>query len=403
MPSRRYVLGLAGTALTGCLSDGNGTPATRSASPSATATQSRTGTETETQTQQPHSPTETPLDPATPPSSVEGDWTHRLYDAGQTGFTPNGRGPAEQPGLVFSMYPATEPSTPVIAEETVYVGSTDRVSAIDAITGEPRWQRELDAGGNRVGSLTVAGSLLVAGVGTNAVGLNREDGSTEWSTAVGANASPVVGDRSVYVRDGNTLVSLTRETGTERWRRTIDDAEYLNRPAPVGDTVYLSNAASAGKVRALTTADGSTRWTASAGSHPTAVTVTDDRVYAGGYYGKVTCLASSDGEQRWASNAGPPVGRILAGPGRVYAQGSGGDVAIACLETGGTKCWTRPSGFPIAATADTLFVADERQLLAVDADSGDRTWAVEFDTDVRAGCVVDDLIYTTTSGVEVLR
>ncbi len=153
-------------------------------------------------------------------------------------------------------------SSPAVAGSTVYIGSgNDKVYALNAATGHPRW--------------------------------TYPDGGY-WGLAVGGGT--VYGSGSI----GN-VYALAAATGHPRWTYHAGNANGLSSPAVAGRTVYVGSGN--GKVYALDTATGHPRWTYQVGGGNNtfpSLTVAAGTVYVGSGGGKVYALTPPP-----AASAGP--------------------------------------------------------------------------------------------------
>jgi len=136
-----------------------------------------------------------------------GSWDHRVYrvalaDGTETWSTRTG-------DLVMSG-PAVEPST-----DSVYAGSKDdRLYALDADSGEPRWT--YDAGGAIIGCPTVANEhVLVGSYDQTLHAVEKTTGDDAWQAAgVGrVTSTPRVHDGAVYFTDRASTAALEDGNG----------------------------------------------------------------------------------------------------------------------------------------------------------------------------------------------
>ena len=132
-----------------------------------------------------------------------GNWPSYGHDAANTRSQPaeHTLTPGVVPGLapkwVFSTSTTGDgssfQSTPVVAGGCVFAGSTGGVAyAVDAATGKPVWQRQLDAptpglGGALVGAPAVSGTAVIFLVSETdapyAIALDRSTGQVLWRSA----------------------------------------------------------------------------------------------------------------------------------------------------------------------------------------------------------------------------
>jgi outer membrane protein assembly factor BamB len=174
-------------------------------------------------------------------------------------------------------------AAPVVTDEVCYV-PTDRVTALDAVTGELLWETdELAASaGIAVADGTVYATTIEPEPGC--VALDASDGRVRWSNAAaGASHVPpvVTDDRVVVVGEGGPVVAFSR-AGEVVWER--NRMPQLHTPVAVADgTAYLATD-DADDVSAYALSDGTRRWRQSLG--PTVdrtPAVTDETVYAVGW------------------------------------------------------------------------------------------------------------------------
>jgi outer membrane protein assembly factor BamB len=348
---------------------------------------------------------------------VTGAWRHPLHDAGHSGYTTttdesgetagetgSAAGPTDTPATAWQHELDDSPTAPVVADGRLYVAAGGQLSCLDATTGDRQWHH--DHRGSRSFRVSAVAGTVFVGSETAVTAVAADTGRERWHFAPASDTTlfPVVGSNAVYVTESATISALDRETGSRRWTASLDRGGPLERPAPAGNTVYVSDSASAGRLLAFDTADGTVRWeTDGVGSHPTAVTVHDGRVFLGEFYGSVTAL-TTEGESAWTGQAGPPVGRIVAGPESVYAHGHGGsgDVVVASLDAAsGDQQWTRATGYPLAATTDRVYLAEASQTTAAAADTGEPQWTVDT-SGSRAAVTDDSLFLSTDTGVRAL-
>lgn len=142
-------------------------------------------------------------------------------------------------------------STPTVAGSTVYVvGARNRVSALDAGSGSPRWTLDLAKEfGGRVPTWGISGSPLVDGdrlllevggrEGYSVVALDKKTGSVLWHAGndIPGYASPVVapigGARQVVFMTGTKIMGLDPEKGTVLWERGWRTSYDVNAAIPI--------------------------------------------------------------------------------------------------------------------------------------------------------------------------
>ncbi|MGN8215873.1 outer membrane protein assembly factor BamB family protein [Halococcus salifodinae] len=149
-----------------------------------------------------------------------------------------------------------------VADNTVFAGSDDRhLYALDGATGEKRWQF---SGDDRLDRAPTVGTEIVYASGSNAklYALSSVDGTVRWTfdRGTGIEASPALANGSVYVPTGDSLESLSlyalnAATGRVEWKAPIGIPE--SGPCIAGGTIYIGDQSG---LLALDTATGEDQW-----------------------------------------------------------------------------------------------------------------------------------------------
>jgi outer membrane protein assembly factor BamB len=197
----------------------------------------------------------------------------------------------------------------------LFVGNDNGVVTAIGRDGRIRWRFETGKA-IRGQPRRVDDALFVASDSGFLHKLDRDDGREIWRARVDAGAparippneketrwdrygsSVVVDRRSVYYasRDGN-LYALDLGSGREKWRAAAGDLMTAT-PALYKDSVVF--AAFDGKVRAVSTRDGSARWTYDARlAVPGDVIVAGDRVLVGSRSYELIALDARTGAEIW--------------------------------------------------------------------------------------------------------
>jgi outer membrane protein assembly factor BamB len=227
-------------------------------------------------------------------------------------------------------------SSPVVRNNTVYVGSNDgTIYALDAATGDIRWT--LTIGGEVVASPTVVNNTVFIG-GTDGIicAVDAATGDVHW-TYTGTDSvasSPGLIDDTVYIGIGEKVYALHASNGQIRWVHSTE-GEIFSSPAIVGDTVYIGSYD--GTVYALDTATGDTQWTYSTEdivvSSPAVVSNT---VYVSSYDSTVSAINATTGTRQWTYTTN---GMVASSPavvdGTVYIA-SADEVNSSPAVAGGT-------------------------------------------------------------------
>lgn len=201
-----------------------------------------------------------------------------------------------------------------VADGVVYVASAfGMLSALDAASGQIRWQQKLEATGS--GTPTVAGDLvyLVAGDNT-AWAIETATGRVRWQTSTAPDQANVLGGSAPVVTDdlaifafGNGEVQANfRQGGARVWdgfaagQRRFSAlsriADVTGDPVLSGGTLYIGT--HSGRMVALDAATGERIWTAQDGAI-SPVWVAGGSVFAISDRNELIRLDASDGSRIW--------------------------------------------------------------------------------------------------------
>lgn len=300
-----------------------------------------------------------------------------------------------------SSAPVTVSAPPPPRANTGTSGS-ERLVAIDPISGEEVWSVRSAPGLDSVNLVIPAGDVVV-GFGTDCMGetfmegYDAADGSSRWLVATGPVGQDVVArigvaDGVLVVPSEGGVTGLVPETGAPVWTH---DAPDLTSFTLAGDTVVLASGRSLDPqvvVESLDIATGEQRWT---------------RTLEGGGYGEMNASAdlvvinrwvppnstsalialdAADGTDRWqASGVGAGSDRSfaeIAADGTVVGANDNGDVVGLDGGDGSTR-WTLPdTALPqhdpasaIAENPETVFVQSEDGVAAVEPRTGALAWS----------------------------
>lgn len=376
MPSRRRVLSLAGTAsvtaLGGCLGFGSDDrPA-----------YSRPSTEGG------------PPDPASHVFGSDGQWSSEGFDAANTRWDYGGSAPRDGGTVRWRRGVGRDGlRAPTVCDGRVYLTETDRLMAVDATSGETRWElpgetppggrpsvagdvvytvadgvlRALDAGtGDRRWSrsfdgpttmpATLTGERLVVGDGEYVRVLSGSDGSEVWSRRLfgRVNYPATVAGTAAVVTTGGGGVFALRDGGEGVFQQAV--GAEVTAPATLGRD-YLFVADEDGTLSALDGATGATEWRAEGATGGDGVAYTDSYVYAVDG-ATLRAFDTGTGEEHWTFDAGETTGTpsvvgdtLYVGGDRLYAldpTGRGDPVRFS-MDLGG------PVGPDVSAGDGVLF------------------------------------------------
>jgi outer membrane protein assembly factor BamB len=257
-------------------------------------------------------------------------------------------------------------ASPLVHEETLYIGSNDHyVYAVDTTNGKQRWK--FDTGSAVMATAAIAQGVVCVGGNQKIYGLDARTGNPRWIQPAGSFfQSRVATDGSTFYLGGwdNTLYALDVETGHPRWTRRMGrtfyyspaiaspdfangriyicsndnmlhavdvrngddvwaisapkDGDSLGYSSPVvsGNTVYVAGLGQNGDVYAYNIANGGMRWRNSTGQtfYDSSVKLAPDgkSLAIMGLRGKVSVLDTANGRRLWGYELGP--GNIFSTP-----------------------------------------------------------------------------------------
>jgi outer membrane protein assembly factor BamB len=265
------------------------------------------------------------------------------------------------------------PTTPpVVADETVYVGTGRRYRAFTAGDGTQVWETSLPSrDGAGVAPTEVAGSPAVATSAGVLVATTHEGG---WE------------------RRGGTVVAFDAATGDRVWDR-VPDGRYAYSVRVADGTAYLRTSS---ECLALSAADGRVQWR-HGGLEPLAYdrfnihepygvgaapAVADRTVYLPAE-NRLRTLSAATGEERWSVDLPYCLSAPAVVNDRVYARGYSSESRTVALTPGGREMWrTAVGGLAApAATEERVFVVDG-DIVALEAATGEEQWRWDLRTDI---------------------
>lgn len=321
-------------------------------------------------------------------------------NAGRTGEMP-GPGVASAPEVVWSKVLGSESfaAAPIVAGDTLYgtiqgqYPIESQVAAYDMATGNLRWQAGVDEGRLEYGVPAVSHGLVLVPV--------TDFGLSETDVVL---ATPGTGPTGW--RPTGRLLALDAATGQRVWEFETGGIGYLS-PLVVDDLVYVSDGI--GLIQAVSIGTGEEVWSV---TYPVDGTLTPNAslssanglIYAASNLGAIYALDALTGEQSWSLELGGnyPTTPVVA-DGTVYVASSQIYDPVGSVETPPIPDELIPATEPNAATppagsADPIELGESR-LYAIDAATGDETWAVAFDHELRpAPTVTGDLVIVSGAG-----
>jgi outer membrane protein assembly factor BamB len=250
--------------------------------------------------------------------------------------------------------------------------------------------------------------------------ISRLTGQVKWRKKLGnlAASSPACSGTTVYAAllargkgiDAGRVAALDTRDGRTRWSRQIP-SRVESSPLIASGRLYFGS--EDGTVYALRAGDGATRWTYRAGGPvKSGLALADGKLYFGDYAGKVTALRRTDGHRVWESSAaGSPFGlrsgRFYATPavayGRVYIGSLDGfvysfgsaDGKLAWRHKTGGYVYSSPAVGDVAGVGPTVYAGSyDGKLYAFDARSGSVRWTHNAGGIISGGpVVIGDLVF----------
>jgi outer membrane protein assembly factor BamB len=393
--SRRALLAsLGAAAVAGCLDGGGDATATGTDEPTRTGTPTRTDTPTATETATPE-----------PPDSIETDWPAPAHDPGVSNGTAAAAGPTTRPAELWAVDLGAALSAPVVADGTVYVGGDGTVHALDARTGDRRWEQSVDG---TAGDPWVRDGRVFVPLDGSVAALDRADGTVVWTEETPDRAAFLVAPSGPYWLAGgdSPAVVALADDGTERWRTDIADPWEPPLFAGAG-SVFVSSGSYDSRFWVLDPDDGTVTddRPRSGADFPTEQYYRDGTVYAvDAFFGNVRTTPMTEDGHEWSQGV-PPGGRLgvmSGGADRAYyASGIDGEPSVTAMDaTDGTVAWTATpdppvTGRPVAAASVVLVPTDDG-LRAFEPTDGAALWSLDAGGEGIA--VVDDLLYAADGG-----
>jgi outer membrane protein assembly factor BamB len=310
-------------------------------------------------------------------------------------------------------------SSPVIANGSVYVGSTDGyLYAVDVDSGRLKWKFETKA--RVVSSPAVAGGLVYfSSYDGWFYAVNAADGKPKWKFNNGAErryaakhihgalpagetmpdpfdcylSSPAVWNGAVYFGSGDSnIYALNAGTGELKWKFHTGDVVHAS-PAISGGTLFVGSWDS--YFYAIDATSGKELWRFKTGEDPdihnqvgiqSSAAVADGVVYFGCRDSNLYALDAMTGKKRWSFSTKPSW--VISSPailnGKVYFATSDSALFYGLDAATGRQITLLRFKFPFfsspAIAGNTLYIGShDGKLTAVDLTTQRRAW--DFQTD----------------------
>lgn len=133
---------------------------------------------------------------------------------------------------------------PAFQDETLYIGRSSELHAVNVEAGEIEWTFEPDDEGklSRSNPAVANGSVYAASYDRELHSVDTDSGEEEWSvsTETKADASPAVADGLVYLAEGSRVIAVDADEGTIEWEMGDEITSVPHDIVVAGDVCYVA-------------------------------------------------------------------------------------------------------------------------------------------------------------------
>lgn len=197
-------------------------------------------------------------------------------------------------------------AAPLVAGNTAYFASGDRIYAVDAETGKWKWTYPSDQGlgGSVKGTPILSGGKLYVGAGDNNLYcLNAETGAYEWHYQTrGPIRCPLVIQDGIIIfgDDDNCLYAVRADNGDAAWSKPLQVKDDIAAGVAVGNGMAVAACMDA-CVYGVSLSTGKLRWIYRLGQAPTTTSpVMAENVVIMAIGNAMYGLSTRSGQLRWA-------------------------------------------------------------------------------------------------------
>ncbi|WP_421989631.1 PQQ-binding-like beta-propeller repeat protein [Roseococcus sp.] len=298
-------------------------------------------------------------------------------------------------------------AAPLVVGDAIFaIDALGWVSCLDVARGGRRWQTDTrprrDRDGALGGAIAFSNGILYVATGlAEVMALDPGTGEIKWRAPLGVPARgglAVAGNKLLVPTVENHLVALSTEDGAVAWRfrATPVQALPLGLPSPAVDGDTCVTGFASGEIVALNVNDGRVLWSESLGTTRGGASIADigaisalpvidrGRVFAIGMAGAATSLDLRSGRRVWEREVGGSLTPSVAGDW-FFALTRGNRLMALERDNGRVRWITELPNYedearrrrpiiwspPVLAGGRILLSSSNRQLLEVDAGSGE--------------------------------
>lgn len=254
-------------------------------------------------------------------------------------------------------------------------------------------------------ALTVSNGVAYFGLQTTVIAIRTNDGSQEWKTNVGGDASyATLANGVLYVGSGATMVALRGSDGKPLWQFKGPGAYApLNDPNPIirDGVIYVDSTT---QVSALQASDGRLIWQYATGLavgrftpglvlNQKTLYVSDDRTF--------TALQARNGTVLWKHQQQTILFSLSESGSQAYLNE--GTSLIALRTSDGQQLWEYPlsltdklMGSSLATVAGIIYIQRQDGLNAIRESDGKLLWNASVDGQTKP-TILNNVLYTLSS------
>ncbi|WP_440770192.1 outer membrane protein assembly factor BamB family protein [Natronorubrum sp. DTA28] len=331
-------------------------------------------------------------------SDALSDWSQPRFDAQNRGFLDNG-GIEDKPEVRWEAERSLDGPgfvTPGLVVDGVVIAvdyRSEEVVGFNLETFEEAWVHSIDTPNHRLEYITASDDAVFVTAGNTVYRLPFDEGGRKWEASVHARQTPPVyhtGLLFVAQESGNgKLAAIDAETGDVVWHTNTSQVTPY-QPSCAGGSVVTVDAA--GHVMSFNTADGDEQWSTQTSLVPAGPPVIGSDVLICGMHddrGVVERIGLENGNRTEVAYFDEPIESALAyGDSCIYVVDAIG--VLHCLDDDLHLQWKytpdrefRPDAWaersPIVIGDTVVYVGPDLDIHAVNADTGDHLWTVDFE------------------------